>query len=114
MIKTDLDFKNSQYFYDMYMSDVNYCNGRYILNQDTAVNIDLKGNSNMKDVYNGGSTFTLASGKKVFLVKEDKRRRRVILFLKSSCFLLLLASFIFTIVAVSVLLSGGKKTFGSL
>merc|ERR1712083_330269 len=108
-LRADLDFRNNQFYYEMFLRQL----------EESKINHMEKGEhsgvsaGHLKKTFSD-STFTLTSGKKEYLQKEEKRRKRVVVIVKSSCILLLLASFIFTIVAVSVLLSNGRTTFGSL
>jgi len=63
---------------------------------------------------NFGSGFTLDQMASNLLRKNEKKRKKMKCFCKTFCVLLLLSTFVLVIVAVSILLTRGRKTFGSM
>ena len=94
-LRTDLDFKNYQYNYDLFRAEE-------ILRANMAKKkLPYKSNT--------GSPYFMEGWNNGFHVRKRTRRKTFVLFLKTLCFLLLLSSFVLVIVAVSVFLTKGNN-----
>jgi hypothetical protein len=94
-LRTDLDFKNYQYNYDLFRAEEM-----------------LRANMAKKKLpykSNTGSPYFMEGWNNGFHVRKRTRRKTFVLFLKTLCFLLLLSSFVLVIVAVSVFLTKGNN-----